>query len=62
MPGPPKRFAQAIGLTLTTVAAVSSLVFGAELLATVLVTVLLVFALLESVRRFLRRLLALRPV
>ena len=37
VPGPPKRFAQAIGLTLTTVAAVSSLVFGAELLATVLV-------------------------
>ncbi len=52
VPGPPKRFAQAIGLTLTTVAAVSSLVFGAELLATVLVTVLLVFALLESVVGF----------
>ena len=52
VPGPPKRFAQAIGLTLTTVAAVSSLVFGAELLATVLVAVLLVFALLESVVGF----------
>jgi len=52
VPGPPKRFAQAIGLTLTTVAAVSSLVFGAELLATVLMTVLLVFALLESVVGF----------
>ena len=52
VPGPPKRFAQAIGLSLTTVAAVSSLVFGAELLATVLVTVLLVFALLESVVGF----------
>ena len=52
VPGPPKRFAQAIGLTLTTVAAVSSLVFGAPLLATVLVTVLLVFALLESVVGF----------
>jgi len=34
------------------VAAVSALVFGAELLATVLVTVLLVFALLESVVGF----------
>ena len=33
VPGPPKRFAQAIGLTLTTVAAVSSLAFGADLLA-----------------------------
>lgn len=52
VPGPPKRFAQAIGLTLTTVAAVGSLVFGAELLATGLVTVLLVFALLESVVGF----------
>ena len=52
VPGPPKRFAQAIGLTLTTVAAVGSLVFGADLLATVLVTILLVFALLESVVGF----------
>jgi hypothetical protein len=52
VPGPPKRFAQAIGLSLTTVAAVSSLVFGAPPLATVLVTVLLVFALLESVVGF----------
>jgi len=52
VPGPPKRFAQAIGLTLTAVAAVSSLFFGAELLATALVTVLLVFALLESVVGF----------
>ena len=52
VPGPPKRFAQAIGLTLTTVAAVGSLVFGAHLLATVLTAVLLVFALLESVVGF----------
>ena len=52
VPGPPKRFAQTIGLTLTTVAAVGSLVFGADLLATVLVTVLLVFALLEAVVGF----------
>ena len=52
VPGPPKRFAQAIGLTLTTVAAVASLVFGATTLATVLVVVLLVFAFLESVVGF----------
>ena len=52
VPGPPKRFAQAIGLTLTTVAAVASLAFGATTLATVLVVVLLVFAFLESVVGF----------
>ena len=52
VPGPPKRFAQGIGLTLTTIAAVGSLVFGAQLLATGLVTILLVFALLESVLGF----------
>lgn len=52
VPGPPKRFAQAIGLTLTTVAAVAALGFGAQLLAMALVAVLLVFALLESVLGF----------
>jgi hypothetical protein len=52
VPGPPKRFAQAIGLTLTTVAAVAGLVFGAEDLALGLTAVLLVFATLESVLGF----------
>ena len=52
VPGPPKRFAQAIGLTLTTVAAIASLAFGAHLLAVVLVSVLLIFATLESVVGF----------
>ena len=48
VPGPPKRFAQAIGLTLTTTAAVGSLVFGAHLLGTVLIAILVVFATAES--------------
>ena len=52
VPGPPKRFAQAIGLTLTTVAAVAGLGFGAHTLALGLVAVLLVFATLESVLSF----------
>jgi hypothetical protein len=52
VPGPPKRFAQAIGLTLTSVAAISSLVFGAHLLATVLVSLVLIFATLETVVGF----------
>lgn len=52
VPGPPKRFAQAIGLTLTTVAAVAGLVFGWTGLALGLIAVLLVFATLESVLGF----------
>ena len=52
VPGPPKRFAQGIGLLLTTVAAVAAYGFGAVLLPTLLITVLLVFALLESVLGF----------
>lgn len=52
VPGPPKRFAQAIGLALTTVAGVAGLVFGADALALGLVAVLLVFATLESVLGF----------
>ncbi|MET1004567.1 MAG: DUF4395 domain-containing protein [Propionibacteriaceae bacterium] len=52
VPGPPKRFAQAIGLTLTTVAAVAALGFGATVLPVVLLGVLLVFAFLESVVGF----------
>jgi hypothetical protein len=52
VPGPPKRFAQAIGLTLTTIAAVAALGFGATTLTTVLLSILLVFAILESVIGF----------
>lgn len=52
VPGPPKRFAQAIGLTLTSVAALAGLVFGWTGLALGLVAVLLVFATLESVLGF----------
>lgn len=48
VPGPPKRFAQAIGLVLTSAAAVLSLGFGQTGIATALVVVLLVFAALES--------------
>lgn len=52
VPGPPKRFAQGIGLVLTTVAAVGGLVLGLDGLALGLVAVLLVFATLESVLGF----------
>ena len=48
VPGPPKRFAQSIGLVLTAAAAVAAYAFGSVVLPTVLVAVLLVFALLES--------------
>lgn len=46
--GPPKRFAQAIGLGFTGVAAVAALAFGATGLASVLIGVLVVCALLEA--------------
>ncbi|HEY5788690.1 MAG TPA: DUF4395 domain-containing protein [Microlunatus sp.] len=49
VPGPPKRFAQAIGLTLTTVATVAAFGFGADRLALALAAVLLAFASLESI-------------
>ena len=52
VPGPPKRFAQAIGLGLTTTAAVLALGFGLTGVAAGLLGVLLVFALLESVLAF----------
>ncbi len=52
VPGPPKRFAQSIGLVFTATAATGALAFGAGELATVLISVLLVFALLESVVGF----------
>jgi hypothetical protein len=52
VPGPPKRFAQAIGLTLTTVASVLGLALGWTGAALTLVAVLAVFALLESAAGF----------
>lgn len=48
VPGPPKRFAQAIGLILTTVAAVLSLGLGLATAGTGLIIVLLIFATLEA--------------
>ncbi|MDT0213097.1 DUF4395 domain-containing protein [Rothia sp. ARF10] len=48
VPGPPKRFAQAVGLVASSVAAVAALAFGATTVATVLLGVLVVFATLEA--------------
>jgi hypothetical protein len=47
-PGPPKRFAQSIGLVVTTAASVLYFVVGAELAAEALIALLVVFATLES--------------
>jgi hypothetical protein len=49
VPGPPKRFAQGIGATLTVSAAVLYFGFGATTAADVLVALVLVAATLESV-------------
>ena len=49
VPGPPKRFAQAIGATLTTVAAVVALGFDAHGAADVLLGILIIAAGLESI-------------
>jgi hypothetical protein len=49
VPGPPKRFAQAIGATLTTTAAVLALGFGAHTAADALLVALVVAAGLESI-------------
>ena len=46
VPGPPKRFAQAIGATLTTVAAIG---FNADGVADVLLAILIIAAGLESI-------------
>ena len=51
MPGPPKRFAQTVGLVLT-LAATGFLVAGLPVVTAGLLAVLLVFALLESVVGF----------
>jgi len=52
VPGPPKRFAQAIGLALTTAAAVVGLGFDAPMLAAIMIAMVLVAALMESVIGF----------
>ncbi|EAP97065.1 major facilitator superfamily permease [Janibacter sp. HTCC2649] len=51
VPGPPKRFAQTVGLLFSGGAAIA-LAAGATTLATVLLAVLVVFALLESALGF----------
>jgi Domain of unknown function (DUF4395) len=52
VPGPPKRFAQSIGLAMTTAAAVCSVAFSWSEGAVALIAVLVIFALLESVVGF----------
>jgi hypothetical protein len=52
VPGPPKRFAQAIGAVLTTLAAVFALGLDRTAAADVLLVVMVVFATLESVFAF----------
>ncbi len=52
VPGPPKRFAQGIGATLATAAAVLQLGFGDSTAALVLVAMVLVAASLEAVFAF----------
>jgi hypothetical protein len=52
VPGPPKRFAQSIGLTITAVAAAASLWLNRPEVASGLLAVLVVFAALESVVGF----------
>lgn len=51
-PGPPKRFAQAIGATLSTAAVVAWLGFGSTVAAFALVAMILVAASLESLVGF----------
>jgi hypothetical protein len=52
VPGPPKRFAQSIGLAVTTVAAIVWFGFGSATGAAGLLVLLLVFAALESIAGF----------
>src|SRR4051794_14786709 len=49
VPGPPKRFAQAIGAVCSVVAAVLALALGSTAAADVILVMLVVFATLESV-------------
>lgn len=52
VPGPPKRFAQAIGAACTTAGAVAAIGFGADGVAAGLAVLMVVFATLESVFAF----------
>src|SRR3954454_9377709 len=52
VPGPPKRFAQSIGLGVTTLATIAWFGFGSAAATEGLLVLLLVFALLESVLGF----------
>jgi len=47
--GPPKRFAQGIGATVTTIGAVAALAFGADGVADVALVMIIVAAGLESI-------------
>ena len=49
VPGPPKRFAQGIGATVTTIGAVAALAFGADVVADVALAMIIVAAGLESI-------------
>ena len=52
VPGPPKRFAQSIGLAFTVVAAAASLLLDLPAVAAGLLGVLVIFAVLESAAGF----------
>ncbi len=52
VPGPPKRFAQCVGLALTVTAAVAGLGFGLDAVQDGLIGALVTFAVLESVLGF----------
>jgi hypothetical protein len=52
VPGPPKRFAQAMGAALTTAAAIAALAFAARGVADVLLVMLILAAGLESIFAF----------
>ena len=52
VPGPPKRFAQAMGAVISTAAAIAALAFSADGLADVLLAMLILAAGLESIFAF----------
>ena len=52
VPGPPKRFAQSVGLTFTVAASVAGPLLGHHTVAAGLLAVLLVFAFLEAALNF----------
>ena len=52
VPGPPKRFAQAIGLVVTTAVAVSALVAGDDTVADVLLVLMIAGSALESLAAY----------